>query len=125
MPEWDASEVHALAVRLGSVPARAMLALRPVGERAGMKMKASMRRGATGHRHLPGLARAVEYNVTSSPSELSVEVGFRKQGQGNLAAIAAFGSVNNAPVMDITAPLREEVQPFMQWASRAIVEAMK
>lgn len=124
MAEWDASEVHALAASMKLAPARVIAAARPVVERAGANMKASMRRAASGHSHLPGLARTVEYDVKTQPTEISVEVGFRKQGQGNLANIAAFGSVNNAPVMDITSPLADEVPRFLAWASKAVAEEL-
>lgn len=124
MAEWDTSELAALAVSLRLAPVKAMAAIVPVAGKAGVNMKASMRRAASGHSHLPGLSRYVEYDVTSSPLEVSVEVGFRKEGQGNLANIAAFGSVNNAPVMDITKPLNDEVPAFMRWASKAAGEAL-
>ena len=124
MPEWDTSEVHALAARFRAAPPKAMAAIVPVANKAGVNMNRDMKRAASGHGHLPGLSRAVEYTVTPSPTEVRVEVGFNKAGQGNLANIAAFGSVNNAPVMDITQPLRAEVPRFMEWASKAIAGAV-
>ena len=67
----------------------------------------------------------MSYDVESSPAEVKVTVGFDKRGQGNLANIAAFGSVNNAPVMDIMVPLASEVPNFMRWAAKVVGESMK
>jgi hypothetical protein len=125
MPEWDTSEVHALAARFRAAPPKAMAAIVPVANKAGVNMKRDMKRAASGHSHLPGLSRAVSYDVESSPAEVKVTVGFDKRGQGNLANIAAFGSVNNAPVMDIMVPLASEVPNFMRWAAKVVGESMK
>lgn len=124
MAEWDTSELTALAVKFHAAPIKAMAAIVPVAEKAGVQVKAQMKRAASGHRHLPGLARAVSYDVQASPTEVVVQVGFDKSGQGNLANIAAFGSVNNAAVMDITAPLAAEVPNFVRWAVKVAGEAL-
>ena len=87
-------------------------------------MKGILRKDSSGHSHLPGLSRTVEYDVDVAPTSVTVEAGFRKQGQGNLANIAAFGSVNNAPVMDITRALDEEVPRFMRWVVKVGSEAL-
>lgn len=114
----DASEVHALAADFYAAPAKVMAAIVPVASRAGVAMKRTMKKDASGHGHLPGLSNHVEYDLESSATEVRVEVGFRKSGQGNLANIAAFGSVNNAPVMDITRSLADEVPNFMRWVAK-------
>ena len=114
----DASEVHALAADFYAAPAKVMAAIVPVASRAGVAMKRTMKKDASGHGHLPGLSNHVEYDLESSATEVRVEVGFRKSGQGNLANIAAFGSVNNAPVMDITRSLTGEVPNFLRWVAK-------
>lgn len=124
MAEWDTSELTALAARFRVAPAAVIAAVTPAATRAAVNIKRDMKQAASGHGHLPGLSRTVEYTVTPSSTEVRVEVGFNKTGQGNLANIAAFGSVNNAPVMDITQPLRAEVPRFMKWASKAIAGAV-
>lgn len=86
-------------------------------------MKRTMRKDASGHAHLPRLQNFVEYDVEVTPVSVSVDVGFRKEGQGNLANVAAFGTVNNAPVMDVTRALRDEVPNFMRWVAKVGSEA--
>lgn len=120
----DTSEVYALAASLQAAPARVMVAIVPIASRAGLAIKRTMKADASGHRHLPGLSAHVEYDLDTSPTEVKVEVGFRKRGQGNLANIAAFGSINNAPVMDITRPLADEVPKFMRWVAQVGGEAL-
>jgi hypothetical protein len=122
MPDFDASELLKLADSFGDASPRLMRSIRPVMERAGVGMKRRMVREASGHRHLPALPGYVEYDVDQRLRSISVEVGFRKEGQGNLAAIAAFGTSKTAPVMDITAPLIAEVPLFMRFAAKAASE---
>lgn len=125
MPDlFDTSELTALAGDFTRASLRVTTALRPTAERAGVNMKRGMKRVASGHRLLPHLADAVEYDVTQTPTSVAVEVGFRKEGQGNLANIAAYGTSKMAPFMDITVPLRDEVPAFMRYAARAASEAL-
>jgi hypothetical protein len=119
----DTSELDALARDLATAPARIIPALVPVAHRAGSNIKRAMRKDAEGHRHLPGLPRFVEYDVEVDATSVTVDVGFRKEGAGNLANVAAFGTVNNAPVMDITRGLRDEVPNFMRWVAKVGAEA--
>lgn len=124
MREIDTSELDALAASFAAAPARVMAAIVPVAGKAGVNMKRVMVKDSSGHSHLPGLSSKVEYDVDVSASQVSVEVGFRKEGQGNLANVAAFGTANNAPVMDITRGLVAEVPNFMRWAARVAAEAL-
>ena len=114
----DSSEVHALAAQLHAAPARVMMALVPVAHTAGNKIKGGIRRNASGHRRLPHLARTVEYDLAASASEVRVDVGFRKEGQGNLAWIAVYGQNDQAPFVDIDTQLADEVKPFMRWVAK-------
>jgi len=124
MPDFDTSELMKLADSFGDASPRLMRALRPVAERAGVGMKKRMVGISSGHRRLAGLPRTVEYDVDQGLRTISVEVGFRKEGQGNLANIAAFGTSDTAPVFDITAPLYAEVPLFMRFAAKAAAEAI-
>lgn len=124
MPSWDTSELDALAVDLSLASTKLIPAMVPVINKAGVNIKRVMKADASGHRRLAALPRYVEYDVTTHPTSVEVEVGFRKEGQGNLAAIAAFGTPKTAPVMDITRGLTEELPNFMRWAAKAAGEAM-
>jgi len=125
MPDiFDASEVHKLATELAAAPAKVIPALVPTANRAGVSIKRVMKSDAAGHSHLPGLSRAVEYDVEVDATSITVDVGFRKEGQGNLANVAAFGTSNNAPVMDITRGLTAEVPKFMKWVAKVGSEAL-
>ena len=121
---FDTSDLDALAADFMAAPAKVIPAIVPVAHRAGLNMKRRMGRAASGHAHLPGLGRTVEYEVEVDANSVTVETGFRKEGQGNLANIAAFGSSNNAPVMDITEPLTAEVPAFVRWVAKVGAEAL-
>lgn len=121
---FDVSELDALARDFMAAPAKVIPALVPVANRAGVSIKGVMRSDASGHSHLPGLSRAVEYDVEVDATSVTVTTGFRKQGQGNLANVAAFGTSNNAPVMDITRGLVAEVPKFMRWVAQVGAEAL-
>lgn len=124
MPNFDTSELKALANSFNSASLRIIPALRPTAERAGVGMKRRMKRDASGHRSLPALPRYVEYDVDQGVTSISVEVGFRREGQGSLANIAAFGTSDTAPVLDITAPLAAEVPLFMRFAAQAAAKVI-
>ena len=124
MADFDTSELDALARELATAHLKVIPSVMPVAHRAGVNIKATMKKDASGHRRLGGLPRYVEYDIERTASSVSVEVGFRKEGQGNLANIAAFGSVNNAPVMDIGRGLTEEVPNFMRWVAKVAGEAL-
>ena len=120
MPDFDTSELTALANDLTTAAARTMAALVPVAAKAGVNIKRIMQDDATGHRGLPGLPRFVEYDLTTRATSVTVEVGFRQEGTGNLANIAAFGDGTHPPVMDITRGLKEEAPKFAAFAVRAL-----
>lgn len=120
----DHRQLDALARDLIAAPVQVIPAILPTANRAGYNLKRRMGRDASGHSHLPGLAATVEYDVTPAPTSVTIEVGFRDEGQGELAGIAAFGSVNNAPVMDITAGLEDEVPVFIRHAAVAAVSVL-
>lgn len=124
MPDFDTSELMKLADSFGDASPRLIRSLRPTVERAGVGIKKRMQRAVGGHPRLVGLPRQVEYDVDQGLRSISVEVGFRKEGQGNLANIAAFGTSDTAPVFDITAPLYAEVPLFMRFAAKAAAEAI-
>lgn len=104
--EFDTSELKALTADLSAGPGRMQRRAVKVFEVAANKIKAGMREDASGHAYLGRLAYAVNYDRTGL---LDYEIGFDKQGQGNLANIVVYGSVNNAPVFDHTNSLRREV----------------
>ena len=122
MPDFDTSELMKLADSFGDASPRLIRALRPTVERAGVGIKKRMQSATSGHRRLAGLPSTVEYDVDQGLRSISVEVGFRKEGQGNLANIAAFGTSDTAPIFDITAPLAAEVPLFMRFAAKAASE---
>lgn len=108
--KFDTSQVDRLSIDLSEAPGRMQRKAPKVFEVGANKIKAGMKRDASGHRFLPGLDSAVSYTRFDA---LDYEIGFDKRGQGNLANFAAFGSVNNVRVMDHTAALRHEL-PFIQ-----------
>jgi hypothetical protein len=115
--EFDTSELYALAKDL--LDAAQVRDFEKVMHKAANNIKRVMKADAIGHRHLPGLPSRVNYDFDTAAGGryVSVIVGFDKKKQGNLANIAAFGSRNNAPVMDITRGLREELPRLERWLS--------
>lgn len=93
---WDTDEVERLAIDLSEAAGRIQRSAPKVLFVGINKAKRNLKRMASGHGHLPQLDRHVGYDRISP---LEYELGFNKVGQGNLANIAVYGSVNNAPVM--------------------------
>ena len=124
MPSFDTSGLDRLAADFSTAAAKVVPALVPVAHRAGANMKKDMQREASGHRNLASLPRFVSYDVDTTATSVAVDVGFRKEGAGNLANIAAFGTSRNAPVMDITAPLVKELPKFLLHVATAVAKAV-
>jgi len=94
---WDTSELNELAFDLSNAPRRIQAEAPKVFEVGANKIKKSLRRDAEGHDYLQsGFAAKVNYDRLGP---LAYEIGFDDEGQGELANIAVYGSVNNAPVM--------------------------
>lgn len=94
---WDTSEANRLAVDLSAAPGRIQRKAPGVFARGAFEIKNRIKRAASGHDYLPSLSAHVSYDHRGF---LEYEIGFDKVGQGNLANIAAYGSINNAPVME-------------------------
>lgn len=114
---WDTSEVDGLASDLSRAPSRMQRRAPKVFARAAFKIKSTLRDDASGHGHLPHLPSTVNYTKFS---DLDYEIGFDDVGQGELAGIAVYGSVNNAPVMSSPFDHARRELPFLE---RALADA--
>jgi hypothetical protein len=119
--EWDSSQVNRLGIDLTEAPGRIQRRAPKVLRRGALQIKNGMKRDASGHGHLGELQNHISYDELSP---LSYEIGFDKEGQGHLANIAAFGSVNNAAVMDHTNSLRRELPAIVHHLSGAGEESV-
>lgn len=99
----DATEVRMLEADLRRAPFRVQIGATKTLRRAAELIDSGMRADATGHRHLAGLPNAVSHEMIDAQT---AEIGLSPGGQGSLAHIIAYGSVNNAPVYDHTTALR-------------------
>ena len=100
---WDTTQLDALEADLSRAPARIQFGAEKTLRRSGKLINQAMRQDASGHRFLPHLPNAVSDEMIG---RYEVEIGLGPPGQGSLAHIIAYGSVNNAPVYDYTAGLR-------------------
>ena len=124
----DDSELRRLAVDLAAAPLRVQFgASRVLRTEVGPLLETEMKRDASGHRRLRHLPRAVSHEMRG-PFE--VEAGlkpgrtFGEGGQGSLAHIIAYGSVNNAPVYDHTAALRRAAPVAERWLAGMAEDAV-
>ena len=96
--EWDTSQVNRLAADLSKAPGRIQRKAPKVFARGAFEIRNRIKRDASGHGHLSGKDRLDAHVSYDKLSPLAYEIGFDKEGQGELANIAIYGSVNNAPV---------------------------
>ena len=121
----DASDLDRLAADLQAAPAKVIPALVPTANKAGVNIKKSLRKAASGHRRLPRLPASIEYAVEVSPTSVTVDVGWlHPTGQGHLENIAVYGTARTAPVVNIVPPLTDEVPRFMRFVAQAAAEAL-
>lgn len=107
----DASQVEHLAVDLSRAPRRLRDAARGTMKRSALEIKLKMQRDFSGHRYAGAVPYSLEFEQRG---ELAYEIGELNSAgpQWGLAAILAFGTSNNAPVVDHTAALVREA-PIM------------
>lgn len=89
----DMSEIAKLSADLGKVPAVAVTEARKVLFKGSMNIKSEVQDHFAGHRYWKPLGRAVDFELVG----LKSEVGFKDQGQGELAGIHEFGSSRRGP----------------------------
>lgn len=108
---WDTDELNRLSVDLSEAPGRMQRKAPAVFARGAFEIKNRIERAASGHDYLPTLDNHVSYDRLGL---LEYEIGFDKRGQGNLANIAVYGSVNNAPIMESPAQLARYEIPAIE-----------
>lgn len=125
----DSREVETLALDLSKAPGRIQRKAPGVLRRGAVEIKKGMRRDffsqpkVRGHRgYYPKVARAINYDeLTPYDYEIGVD---KNSDQGPLAHILAFGSVNNAPVVDKNAALRRELPIIQEHLADAAEESV-
>lgn len=122
----DAHEVKELAVALGDAPARLRGRINDAFADEARALEREMKADATGHRYLPAFTKkggpGFPTTMTSEKvGDLAYDIGFDKEGQGNLANIIVFGSINNGPVYEFYGPLLRRAEPFVERLSDMVV----
>lgn len=109
----DASQVNRLAVDLERAPKRLQFAARKTMKRSALAIKTRMQEDFSGHRYAGAVPGSLEFQQLDGHG-FHYEIGELDSGgpQWGLAAILAFGTSNNAPVVDHVAGLRRET-PIM------------
>jgi hypothetical protein len=102
------SGVNELVVSLDRATSLMQPEVAAVLGRAGLNIKNATKRRWSGMKHLPKLPGLVSYDVFHWPGGVLVEVGPQHVGQGELANVAEYGTVNNAPRPGLSPSLDEE-----------------
>lgn len=97
-----------LVVQLDAATSKLPVEVQAVLGKAGQQMKADVRQRWSGLKHLPKLPGLVGYDVYAKIGGYAVDVGPQHVGQGELANIVEFGSVNNAPIPALSPALDTE-----------------
>lgn len=119
--DFTADGLDRLVVDLGKAGRKVTLGSAKVMAVGARKIRDGMREDFTGHAHAPAIPRAVDYTVTG----LAFEVGVNKNGpQGALGNLLAFGSSNNAAVVDHTAAMRRELPSLQRYLADVAEDAL-
>jgi|GEM_PF-5750203 len=103
----DTREVRALTVDLTRAPGRLQRGAPKVMRSIAVSLERAMKRDALGHRYLPKFSPEITKERRDALG-LAWSIGFEREGQGELAHIIVFGSVNNAPVYNFHGPLHRQ-----------------
>ena len=110
---FDTTELRKLAVDLSQAPGRIQRRAPKAMLQGARGIRRAMRKDASGHRYLHKFAQEVNLSRLDGAG-LAYEIGFDKSGQGNLANIIVFGSINNASVYDFDSAWRREMPALLQ-----------
>lgn len=124
MADFDFSDLTKLAADLGEVARSARPNVRKATQVTAQKVRDSWREKLAGSATLPGLPAALSYDIESNAGGVEAEVGFDKQGQGNLGVFSEYGSVNNAPRGFGLASLEENQADFVKGILMAVDESL-
>lgn len=120
--EADATQVRQLEADLSRAPFRVQWNASKATRNSARIVDAAMQVDASGHRYLPKLPAAVSHEMLGP---LLAEIGLGPDGgQGSIAHIIVYGSVNNAPVYDHTAGLRRSMPAILEMYANAGEESV-
>lgn len=111
MANVDNSELAELAADLRLAPNRMHQKARGIAARGALEVKKRMQQDFSGHRQARGVPVSLEYQrIQAGDGQYIYEIGELDSAgvQWGLAAILAYGTSNNAPVVDHTKALRGE-----------------
>lgn len=123
----DASEVADLAIDLGGADERMPPEMRKIVKRGALEIKKGMQKDFTGHRYAPEVRLSLEFSQAGSNAFIAqARIGELDSAgpQWGLAAILAYGTSNNAPVVDHRAALWREVPVVMERLAAAGEDAV-
>lgn len=118
----DSSEVTHLAVDLSKAPDRITSDMRKVVKRGALNIKRGMQKDFSGHRYAGGVPGSFEFNQSGSNAFIAqAEIGELDSAgpQWGIAAILAYGTSNNAPVVNLTGALYREVPALTKYLGDA------
>lgn len=110
----DSSEVNGLLVDLQRAPGRMQRRAPRTMKRSALEIKRGMQKDFSGHDYAPRVPASLEFQQLDGLG-LTWEIGELDSAgaQWGIAAILAYGTSNNAPVVDHTAALRRETPTML------------
>lgn len=124
MADFDFSSLSELAADLGEVARSARPNVRKATQVTAQKVRDSWREKLAGSATLPGLPAALSYDIETSVSGVEAEIGFDKEGQGNLGNVSEYGTPNVAPRGFGLASLEENQADFVKGILMAVDESL-
>lgn len=110
MASVDSHELAQLAADLRMAPTRATRAGKGIMKRGAVEVKRALGKEFESHDYSGRLGAALEFDTVGSDDGLSYRIGELDSAgpSWGIAAIMAWGTSNNAPVVDIMQPARKE-----------------
>lgn len=111
----DSSDLNRLSVDLSRAPGRLQRRAPRTMKRSALEIKRRMQADFSGHNYARGVPASLEFQQRDALG-LAFEIGELDSAgpQWGIAAILAFGTSNNAPVVDHTAGLRRETPNMLR-----------
>lgn len=121
----DMTEVESFAVDLGRLPAELSRHAIPVLKKAAQNIKTEIQADMRGssNRGFQKIAGAVSYDdISDGPDGYETEIGFNKEGAGNLANLAIYGSYKGGGTHEPPEHFAEAEMPEFESQVSALVD---
>lgn len=122
--QFDFTEVNRLAANLAAYPSTVAPTVRQAVEVTARKVKDSARDGASGIKGMAAVPSRIDYDLKGDSGSVWAEIGFRKEGAGQLGNFVEYGSRYFPARQPLSIALHEQEGDFVRGLGIALADSL-